>query len=401
MSCFLFDFSLDGIQKLLDEVGVDELGVFTLVRNDDAGTVVTSPYFDFATASETTTIDDPVLQTGVDQAMFAEMKSLVDFSAEWNPEAAFKAFDPATFETEESIVAVTPIPPIPKTYDSNYKPEFYAIFTLSKTEGIAVINEVLNDKVDQQVWNTNQLVIIIGTVGLIIVLILILTTASWFVRPLKWMNRVGEKVLSNFGQVTTDDSGIDFNFKNNKTCTPNTELNSLTEEFEKMIARFSGEGTAKRMQMNDPEKYNFFEFSQEFAHLYKGRLDDKGFEFKYPEFISSKSTANESLTHCNLGQNTRDNDLLSESSASETMKTTRQAIYKSPFFHWMAGLIVTPVLITTILISLVVLTEISRGLPTLTEPIEEEYVDIKNSFRSSATALLATQTSAVMSKAAR
>lgn len=79
MSCFVFDFSLDGIQRLLDEVGVDELGVFTLVRNDDAGTVVTSPYFDFDTASETTTIDDPVLQTGVDQAMFDEMKSLVDF----------------------------------------------------------------------------------------------------------------------------------------------------------------------------------------------------------------------------------------------------------------------------------------------------------------------------------
>ena len=245
VSCFVFDFSVDGIQKLLEEVGTEELGVVTLVRNDDVGTVVISPYFDFATASETTTIDDPVLQTGVDQALFTEMKSLVDFSTEWNTEGAFKAFDSTTFETEESIIAVAPIPPIPKTYDSNYQPEFYVIFSLSKTEGIAAINEELNNKVNQQVWNTNQLVIIIGTVVLIIVLILILTTASWFVRPLKWMNRVGEKVLNNFGQVTTDDSGIDFNYKKNQACAPKTELISLTTEFEKMIAQFSGEGTAK------------------------------------------------------------------------------------------------------------------------------------------------------------
>ena len=56
------------------------------MRSDDKGTVVALPYFDFITASETMTVDDPALWTGVDQAMFEEMKSLVDFSKEWSPE---------------------------------------------------------------------------------------------------------------------------------------------------------------------------------------------------------------------------------------------------------------------------------------------------------------------------
>jgi hypothetical protein len=384
---------------LLDDVRIDELGVLTLVRNDDDGTVVTSPYFDYDTADSTTTVDDPSLQTGVDQAMFDEIKSIIDFSTEWNPDTASNAFETTVFQTEQYLITAYPVPTIPETYDPNYQPEFYAIFTLSKTEGIAMINEELNDQVDQRVRESILLVIIIGVVGMVVVLILILTTASWFVRPLKWMNRVGEQVLGSFGKVSTDDSGIDYTKRNKQLCTPKTELNSLVEEFEKMVARFSGEGTAKRMQMNDTEKFNTFEFTQEFAKLYNGRQDG-GFAFTYPNSISeSNPSMKEKLEHCYLGSNIRDNDVLSESSVSET--TTKHNIYKSPFFHWLAGLIVTPVLITTIVISAVVLTMISNDLPTLTEPIESEYMAIKDSFRTSATGLLASQATAVMSKAAR
>lgn len=387
------------VQQLLDEVDISDLGVLTLVRNDEDGTVVTSPYFDYDTATDATTIDDPALQTGVDQELFAEMKSVVDFSTQWDPQEATMAFQSAIFETNENYITLYPIPPIPETYDPNYVPEFYAIFTFSKLEGITMINQQLNEEVDQQVWDIIQLVIIIGVSGMFIVLILILATASWFVRPLKWMNRVGEKMLGNFGEVSADESGIDLLKDDKQLCTPKTELNSLLEEFKKMVSRFSGEGAAKRMHMNDTERFNVFEFSQEYSNLYKSRQDED-FEFKYPNTVSNISTRN-TVEYCYHGPNTRDYDLISEYSVSEPTDITKQNVYKSPFFHWLSGLMVTPLLIATIIISAVVLTQISKELPTLTDTIEEEYVSIRDSFRTSATGLLAIQVSSVMSKAAR
>lgn len=145
VSCFVFDFTMSGIDQLLDEVQINELGSLTLVRGDDDGTVVASPYFDFSTASETTTVDDPALRTVVDQVMFDEMKSCVDFSKEWSPEEASKAFETKVYETEDYLITSYPIPTIPNEYDPLYSPIFYAIFTLSKTEGFAAINEQLND----------------------------------------------------------------------------------------------------------------------------------------------------------------------------------------------------------------------------------------------------------------
>lgn len=402
VACLIADLVMDGIEQLLEEVKIDELGVLTLVQNNNVGTVASSPYFDFDTANKTTTIDDPSLQTGVDQAMFAKIKSTVNFTTQWDPEEASKAFETATFQSLEHLITAYPIPSIPDTYDPNYRPEFFAIFSLPKGEGIASINEELNQMVDESVWSIIQLVIIIGCIGLLVVLVLILTTASWFVRPLKWMSKVGEKVLGSFGQVQTDDSGIEFKRKKNDICTPKTELDSLVQEFEKMVARFSDEGTAaRRMQISDIEKFNTFEFSNEFASLYESRQDGD-FEFKYPNPLSgSNALAKDTIEHCFLGRNTRDKDLVSEYSNSETTKSSGQNVYKSSFFLWMVGLIVTPVLITTIIISVVVLTQISSQLPTLINPIDEEYMDIKDSFRTSAAGLLASQASAVMSKAAR
>lgn len=400
VSCFVFDFLLAGINAVLDEVRIGELGTLTLVRNDDDGTVVISPYFDYGTANETTTIDDPALQTGVDQALFNTIKSTVDFSKVWDPEEASNAFE-NVIETEEYLITAYPVPAIPETYDPNYMPEFYVTLTLSKTEGIAVINEELNDQVDERVRESILLVIIIGVVGLMVVMILILTTASWFVRPLKWISQVGEQVLGSFGNVSADDSGIGVHKRKKQICTPKTELNSLVAEFEKMVARFSGEGATTRMQINDTEKFNAFEFSQEFANLYKSR-QGKEFAFTYPSSISEKDASKrENLEHCYLGRNTRDNDFLSESTVSERTKASTHNIYKSPFFHWLAGMIVTPVMITTTVISAVVLTMISTDLPSLTEPVEAEYMAIKDSFRKSATGLLASEASGVISKAAR
>ena len=77
--CILVDIDMDGVNKIPTKTKVDGLGTITPVRNNDNGTVVTSPNFDFDTADSLTTIDNPMLETGVDLKMFDEIKSNVDY----------------------------------------------------------------------------------------------------------------------------------------------------------------------------------------------------------------------------------------------------------------------------------------------------------------------------------
>ena len=70
ISCIAVDFTIDIVNEIIEEAKVAELGMLTLVRNDGEGTVLTSPNFDFESESEPTTIDDPKLETGVDQKIF-------------------------------------------------------------------------------------------------------------------------------------------------------------------------------------------------------------------------------------------------------------------------------------------------------------------------------------------
>jgi hypothetical protein len=399
IACVQVDFALDSITRILRGIEIDELGVLTLVRNDELGTVVGSQYSDFNGANETTPVDDPALNTGVDQAIFAEIKSLVNFSLAWTPEKASELYETKFFDGDEHIIAAYPIPTIPDEYSPDYSPEFFVIFSWPKDGALAARNENLEEEVDDKVWNIILVTIIIGAVGLLVVFALIIVTASWFVRPLKWMSQVGDRILENVGGEVNDVS-IDYKKNQTQACSPNTELNSLVGEFQKMVSQFSGGGSAKKHQLHDIERFNAFEFTDDFADLYKGRLDES-FSFKYSS--SPKPPEQDvSIGYCNLGPNIQSSvEILSNSLTSNAAMKDVHKIHKSPFFHWMIVTIVTPLLIIAIAISVAVLTQISIDLPTLIEPIQQEYVEIQGFYRTLATKLLALQTSAVMEKASR
>jgi len=388
ISCIAVDFTIDNINSALNEVKIDELGTLTLVRNDDVGTVIWSPNFDFEAAESTTTVDDPLLETGVDQDMFNTFQDRVDWSQSWYPEEVAESFNMAIIDNEEVIIAGYPIPPVPKTYDPSYQPEMYAVFTLPRAKGLKPLLNGVNDEVDGTVNSIVIFTLIIGIVGIAIVLVLILTVASWFTKPLKWMSSVGDQVVGKFGQE--DESGIVYK-RERLGCSPNTELTALETEFSQMIQRFSGEGTAKRVKMNDVEKINVFDFGDEFAKLYQSR-NDSLFAFDYPSDSPAQDPKPKSKVTpdktCNLNQQTLPDQYDGK-------------VYKSPFFYWMAGLIITPVLIVTIVISAVVLSRIANQLPDLISPVEERYFDITESYRSSAAAMLAFQASEITSKAVR
>jgi len=404
VSCISVDIAMDGLNKMLNETKVDGLGTITLVRNDENGTVVTTPKFDFDTADSLTTIDDPMLETGIDLKMFDEIKSKVDYAQAWDPKSASEAYmDTFTDIDGSNIISAYPIPPVPEEYDPTYEPEFFAIFSLPKAERLDPIIDTVYQKVDESVRDTVIFAVGVGIAGLVVSILLIFATSSWFTEPLNWMHRVGEQVVGKFGEDL--DTGIDYERKEEK-CAPKTEFSSLVEEFKKMIARFSGEGTAKRMQKDDIEKMNLFDLSEDFAALYRSRADS-AFAYNYPESSSApaaSSGGNSIDQQRHLGPNTG-LALKSESSSKSLLGTdtvnTSGKIYKSPLFLWMVVLIVTPTLMTTIIISAVVLGNISVEFPSMIEPIQKEYLALREDYRVTKTEILAVRASGVSERAAR
>ena len=403
ISCIYLGFSLDGINQILANAKVDDWSMLTLARYDEYGTVVTSPNFDFDAADSTTTIDDPALETGVDSQMFDDMKSLVDFSQPWDPKEARRLYEKTLFESEEKIISAYPIPSIPEEYDPNYYPEFIAVLSLAKDQGLAPLVDEVSEEVDEAVRNLVIFTVVLGLVGLAIVFVLIFGVASWLTEPLKWMNDVGDQVVGKFGEEL--DSGIDYERKTDLPCSPKTELSSLVAEFTKMVSRFSGDGTAERVQVKETECRNMFNLSKEFAKLYQSRKE-RSFAFDYKKSSVQNDTpvtsAKEGLVpeRCNFGPNTG-NAFDNASIYSASGEDYSGKVYQSPLFWWIVGLIVTPLLVTAIVISVVVLVNISSDLPSLVVPVKEEGLQLLNATRFSATLMRAIQVSGVTERAAR
>jgi len=397
ISCIAVEFLIDAVKKILESVKVDDLGViFTLARNDDDGTVVISRTLDWDAENSTTTVDDPSIETGIDRDAFDKIKSIVDFSQKWDPKDVSDSFAKSLFAEGEYVVSAYPIPLPPDKYDPTYVPEFFAIFSLPLSESLEAAAVSVNNQVDKNVSSIVIISVAVGLVGLAVVILLIFATSSWFVEPLKWIHNVGDQVVGKFGQDL--DTGIDYERKKSLPCSPNTELRLLVDEFKVMVARFSGEGTAKRMALNDIEKVNSFDLSADFLGLYKSR-DESVFKFNYSKSAASKD---QSVDQCHLGPNiVRISPTLVPKAPALGAKSKGGKIYRSPLFLWMVGSIVTPTLIITVIISAVTLWKISNDLPLLVSPVRDKYFNLMELQRFTKTEILALRASEVAEQAAR
>mmetsp|Transcript_15777 Transcript_15777/g.33367 ORF Transcript_15777/g.33367 Transcript_15777/m.33367 type:complete len:1213 (+) Transcript_15777:226-3864(+) len=396
--CIAVDFFMDKVNQMLEDVRVNELGILTLVRNDENGTVAASSKFDLDYEGGTTTVDNPALETGVDQEMFAKIKYLVNFSQLWDAKNASEDFAVAfSDEDGDHIISAYPIPTIPE-HDPSYRPEFFAIFSLPKGDVITPIIDEMNQEVDDTLEEIVIITVIVGLAGLAVVIVLIFATSSWFVEPLEWMDKVGDQIVGKFGEEL--DTGINYDRKKSLLCSPKTELGDLVEEFTTMVTRFSGDGTARITQVNETEKVNLFDFADDFADLYQSR-DDSDFAFKFPKGSAAPGAMGRSDDQHHLGRNT----ILRSSEAMKSLALATDNGYgkphKSPIFLWMVTLIMTPVLVTTVVISAVVLWQISNELPSLISPVEETYLALRHSYRFTNTELLAIRATEVAETAAR
>ena len=107
---------------------MEELGILTVVRNDDNGTVVTSTNFDLNAETSTTSIDDPKIITGVDKQTFTDIQNIAKFSQPWDPQDSASYMRMFSNRADDHVFTAYPISPMPEKYDPIYRPEFFASF---------------------------------------------------------------------------------------------------------------------------------------------------------------------------------------------------------------------------------------------------------------------------------
>jgi len=407
IACILVDFTIEGVEDILDSVKVDEWSMLSLVRFDESGTVVTSLNFDLETADGTTTIDDPALETGVDSEIFQSIMSLVNFSEPWDADEARRLFEDTLFESADGtqFISAYPIPPIPDKYDLDYHPEFLTIISLSTDEGLEPIVDHVGNEVDDSVQNLIIFTVVLGCAGIVAIFCLIYGVSSWLIEPLKWMNDVGDQVVGKFGEDL--DTGINYERKRALPFSPKTELSCLTTEFTKMVSRFSGEGTANRVKLREAESRNIFNLSDKFNGFYQSRKDTEfAYDYKRKSLASSVKSNAKGIDSAvperhNFGTNFDNGVDTTASNYTPTRRDYDGTVAKSPLFWWIVGLVVIPLLIVAVSISAVVLANISSELPALIMPLKDEYLVLRNATRFSATSMRAIQASQTTEKSAR
>ena len=334
VACILIDYTMDGIDSLLVELTFNQIGNLHLVRNDDSGTVASSQDFDYSTATSAPTIGDPVLGLGVTMEMYREIQSIFDFSrSDWTPEEAKERYANSVIESEESYLIAYPVPSIPAEYDPYFRPDFFIICSVSKENVIFTIDDQVQDEIEDQVTNLVVLILCLGLGGLVVIFLAIFAMASYLTMPLVYINETGEDILNTFAETTKSEKNVDTVSTATK-CTPKTEVDTLVAAFGKMVATFSGGGTARRQKIQDDEVLNSFDLQDHFLRLYESRADT-GFKFAYPaEKVGGAR---------HFGTNAS-STIKRLASTAEDFSTDKEApIIKSPLFIYMTCLMIVPV----------------------------------------------------------
>ena len=336
VACILIDYTMDGIDSLLANLTFNQIGNMHLVRNDDLGTVVSSHEFDYSTATSAPTISDTAFGLGVTMETYREIQSIFDFSrSDWTPEEAKESYASSVFDTKESHLIAYPVPSIPDEYDPYFRPDFFILCSVSRKNNIYTIDELVQDEIDDQVTNLVILILCLGLSGLVIIFLVIFAMATYLTRPLKYINETGEDILNTFAETAKSKAGKNVDtISASMKCTPKTEVDTLVAAFGKMVANFSGGGTARRQKTQDNEVLNSFDLQDHFRPLYESRAD-VGFRFGYP--VEKDGGAR------HFGTNATSTLKRSASAAEDCPANKEAPIMRSPLFLYMTGLMIVPV----------------------------------------------------------
>jgi hypothetical protein len=356
------------------------------------------------------------LNIGVTPELARQIYNLVDYDTEWDPEQVREAYTNviALNEEEGYLVGFYPMPPVPPIYNSQYKPEFMVVLSASILDVLVPVQR-MSDAIDDKVEHLVTKSLVAAATGWVIVMVLILVVSKTLTFPLKSMHQVANAIVHNFGG--NSEKGIQYATSQQsalvQTCTPDTEVTDVEREFQKMVRKFSGScSMAKAVQVRFTELANHFSFTEEFQDLYRNRLNDESFPYKYDgshiltNCTGSKAKANSqqqgalkrrmdrggtvkttcqnkdlhrihfgsiltgSQSHLSPTKRNGNSTFVSESQSKRKRLT-------SPLFLWIVFWIVSPLLLATVSLSAVVTFYVSDGFTDIIDDGKAEYVDLE------------------------
>ena len=238
LACTLLDVSIAQMTEVLRTLHSEEdADAIAMVRWED-GTIVSSNKWNTSAANQTMNV---VELDFMDMKTFDHLRSLADFTSQWDPVELRQVFKKNVLSRNGKLVAAFPIPTPPLVYDSTYRPEFMVI----QTAGDKIYNFIdeTESSIHEEVHMLYYAMISIGLLGLAVVLIDSWTVASFLTHPLQWMMLVARRIIQSDDGVGESIYANDDD-KSFLRCTPKTEITLLVSEFQSIIQGFSGDGPA-------------------------------------------------------------------------------------------------------------------------------------------------------------
>lgn len=370
IACTLADVPIDHVGKGINIFEITNTSEIVLLRWESDGTVTASEKQNpsYATSNATLTVDDE---------LFSEMKQRFTLSYEQDGNRSSYTYDPV-FITGGKVFASYPVPVPPKTYDPDYVPEFAIILAVEGAEVFAEVND-LDDVVEKEMLEMIQNILIAGSVGLVTVILCIYVVSLHLTRPTEWMHNVSDQIVQNVGSPDTD---INFEQSAWLRFSPRTEITLLVQQFQNMVERFSGLGTAKLHTHKVVEIKNPFVLHDKFESLYSKR-ENQSFKHTYQSGNQHENTnggraGNVDRLHWGPNFHSIEDDSTYASSLHQELDLVdgNEKIAASPLFWWILGAIAFPLLITMITISAYVTWNISNELPRLVVAVEGAFVGL-------------------------
>jgi len=412
IACTLADVSVEQIGEIMEDISFGETTEVALLRWDDEGTVVASPRWDSTSASSTISVLDADLSLGLDEATFEQFKSLVDFTKPWDPIEVRRSFEENLLRTQGKMLSAFPIPVPPAEYDPEYFPEFLVVSSIDVDEVFDAVNK-MDAAVSESVAELIRATLIAGLVGMAVIIVVIYIVGLYLTRPLQGMNRIGDQIVDTFGD---HDQAIDYSQAETLWCSPRTEISDLAQEFRTMVKNFSGTGSAKIVKQKFTEVINPFTLFDEFRDLYDSRRDEY-FPYEYKdstdtsagitsliEYERAQAEGGSSLQgpkRRHFGPNIKTQDTIPADATSQMSIKRKHRVMSSPLFRWVVASIMTPLLVTMIIISALVTYEISQLFPTLVLDVQEAFVGLETQALATTASLRASFAGEVMDQAIR
>eukprot|EP00529_Nitzschia_sp_RCC80_P002698 CAMPEP_0113449536 /NCGR_PEP_ID=MMETSP0014_2-20120614/5351_1 /TAXON_ID=2857 /ORGANISM="Nitzschia sp." /LENGTH=1855 /DNA_ID=CAMNT_0000340819 /DNA_START=9 /DNA_END=5576 /DNA_ORIENTATION=- /assembly_acc=CAM_ASM_000159 len=270
IACTSIDLSLELSNALFDSVRLTDRTELAVTRPDGSVVSASTSDVDFSKEEETFHLIDTAF---IDEQTYNELLEEHRFwDGVWDGSDDINFRKASVRISNGRYYTVTVSPPPPTSYDPKYYPDFLVWSSYNIEELQGVVQEI-SDEVDGDVRGLILVSVLLGSVGLVVLLVFVWVVAQQLTNPLDYMDRASWQIVNHAGQnkltVDPDESSQGLDEKPFLLCTPRTEVRELVGEFQKMIRGFSGEGASRVALPQMNEIKNCVTWKEEFSQTYK------------------------------------------------------------------------------------------------------------------------------------